>query len=90
MTVMERDVVEVRPGDPHRVWLRFQDGAAGEVDVAALLRFEGIFEPLRDPAWFARVRIHRVTKTIAWPNGADICKDVLYAAVTGAPLPGAT
>jgi hypothetical protein len=31
----------------HRVWLRFDDGLEGEIDLAGELRGE-VFEPLRD------------------------------------------
>jgi hypothetical protein len=47
----------------------------------------GVFEPLKDPAYFRRVRLAPESGTIMWPNGADLDADVLYSAVTGKPLP---
>ncbi len=87
MTAMDKDVVEVRPLGGHRVWVCFRDGVAGEVDLSKTLEFHGVFEPLLDEAFFARVQILEETGTIGWPNDADIDADVLYSLVTGAPLP---
>ncbi len=71
---------------PSRLFLRFDDGAEGEVDIAAMVPFQGVFEPLRDPAYFAQVRVDPELGTIVWPNGADLDPLVLYAAVTGRPI----
>ena len=46
---MLRDVVEARPVGGYRVYIRFDDGVAGEVDLAAVINFEGVFAPLRAP-----------------------------------------
>mgnify|MGYP001052826908 FL=1 len=86
MRVVLVDVVEVRATGERRLYLRFEDGAAGEVDLDCLVRWEGVFEPLRDPQRFAEVRVDRELGTIVWPNGADIDPDVLYSAVTGTPI----
>ena len=82
------DITEVRPLGDHRLFLRFEDGTQGVLDLAPILRFDGIFEPLRDPAFFARVRLEEELGTIVWPNGADLCPDVLHQRLTGAALPG--
>jgi hypothetical protein len=86
MTLVLVDVVEVRVIDERRLYLRFEDGAAGEVDLDRLVRWEGVFEPLRDPQRFAEVRVDPDLGTIVWPNGADIDPDVLYSAVTGTSI----
>jgi len=83
---MLKDIIEVRPLGAHRLYLRFEDGVAGELDFAARLRFEGVFAPLRDPAAFAEVRIHPEFGTLVWPNGADLDPDVLYAELSGTPI----
>ena len=85
---MLRDIVEARPLGGHRLYLRFEDGVAGELDLAEFLEFRGVFEELRDPAAFARVRVVPEWGTIAWPNGADLDPDVLYSRVTGSPVMG--
>src|SRR3989449_6697445 len=82
-----KDVVEVRPLGGHRLYLKFDDGVHGEVDVAQFVRFDGVFEELRDPARFAEVRVDPDLGTICWPNGADLAPDMLYAKITGRSLP---
>ena len=78
---MLRDVVEVRPTGDYRPWLRFEDGVEGEVDVAKLVPFKGVFEPLRDPDVFRSVQVNSELGTIVWPTGADLDPVVLYQQV---------
>ena len=80
---MLRDVVEVRHLGRYRLWLRFDDDTSGEVDLESRLRFTGVFEPLREPAYFARVTVDKEGGTITWPNGADLDPVVLYSWLTG-------
>ena len=47
----------------------------------------GVFEPLKDPAFFRQVRLNGEAGTIEWPNGVDLCPDVLYSRATGIPIP---
>jgi hypothetical protein len=58
----------------HRVWLRFNDDLEGEIDLRDELEGE-IFEPLRDPAYFAKFS---VDDTLTWPNGADFAPEFLH------------
>jgi hypothetical protein len=85
---MLSDIVEVRYLEAYRLFLRFSDGSAGELDLQPLLDFTGVFAPLRDPKYFAQVRVEPDTGTIVWPSGADLDPDVLRHAMTGEPLPG--
>lgn len=52
----------------------FDDGSQGEVDFREVdFReddFRGVFEPLRDPAYFAKVAVDQELGTIVWPNDA--------------------
>ena len=83
---MLRDVVEVRPLEGYRVFLKFDDRVQGELDLEPLFDpFDGVFEPLRDRARFGEVFVDS-GGTIAWPNGADIAPETLYALVSGRPL----
>lgn len=79
-------IVGVVPGVGYRLTLNFADGRSGEVDVAAMIAFTGVFEPLKDRGYFERVRVDSEAGSIAWPNGADLDPVVLYAAATGGTL----
>jgi hypothetical protein len=87
---MLHDIIEARPMGDHRLFVKFDDGTAGTLDIAALTRFDGVFAPLQEPACFAQVRVDPELGTVVWPSGADLCPDVLYARLTGQPLPGST
>ena len=80
---MFKDIVEVRPLGGYRVYLRFEDGVEGELDLGETIEFKGIFAPLRDEAEFARIRVHSELGTVVWPNGADLDPDVLHSLITG-------
>jgi hypothetical protein len=55
----------------HRLRATFSDGMAGEYDFSAIVREDGpMVEPLRDPAYFARLFLEDGAPT--WPNGYDV------------------
>ncbi len=80
-------ITEARSLGGHRLFLRFDDGTEGIVDLASVVRFEGVFAALRDPAYVAQVTVNRELGTVVWPNGADLCPDVLHARICGAAIP---
>ena len=71
------DVVAVSVLSDFVVELTFGDGLVKTVDLEPQLHGR-LFGELRDPAVFRQVRIDRDGGTIVWPNGADICPDLLY------------
>lgn len=70
------NVTAVRHVRDHVLWLRFNDGVEGEVDLADELAGE-VFTPLLDVGTFAAVRVDPEIRTIAWPNGADFAPEFL-------------
>jgi len=70
-------VVAARYVRDYIVYLQFQDGTEGLVDLGAELYGE-IFEPLKDHALFQQFYIHPEFQTLCWPNGADIAPEFLY------------
>jgi hypothetical protein len=81
---MGRDVVQVEHLERCRLRLTFEGNEQREVDIAAIVPFDGVFEPLKDEDYFRQVRVEPDVGTIVWPNGADICPDVLYERSTPA------
>ena len=59
------------------VWIRFNDGAEGEIDLEPELEGE-VFGPLKDPDLFRRFRVDPEIETLAWENGADLAPEFLY------------
>jgi hypothetical protein len=80
------EVTSVQVVGPHRLRVTFSDDAVGEIDVARHVAFEGVFEALADPAYFAQVRVDDEAGTLVWPNGADLDPLVLHSLVTGKPV----
>ena len=74
-------VTAVRPLGGTRLWLRFDDGREGDVELGPELD-GAVFAPVRDPAAFAQVVIDPDMRTIAWPNGTDFAPEFL-ASVMG-------
>ncbi|HEX3871654.1 MAG TPA: DUF2442 domain-containing protein [Pirellulales bacterium] len=75
-------IVEARVSGPHALQLRFNNGAVKEVDLAREL--DGpIFEPLREPSYFALGTLDPVCGTVIWPNGADFAPEALFEMASG-------
>lgn len=59
------------------IWIRFNDGAIGEVDLRNELTGE-MFEPLKDLSKFKSFHVDPDIETIIWDNGADLAPEFLY------------
>jgi len=75
--------VEVKRG--HVVTVSFADGSRRDIDFERFLCGR-LFNQLRSKARFREIRVE--DGAVAWPNGADICPDVLYydLPLAGEPL----
>ena len=81
------DVTHVRPLPGRRLELIFEDGVHTVVEMDAIVKtYRGVFLPLLDDHFFQQVRVNPELGTITWPNGADVCPDVLYSAAIGKPI----
>ena len=79
----------VRPTDvtalgDYRIWIRYSDGSAGEVDLAHLAG-RGVFSAWDDRRYFEDVHLGPAG-AIAWGEDIELCPDALYIQVTGKPL----
>jgi hypothetical protein len=61
----------------YTIWLRFEDGLEGEVDLESELWGE-VFEPIKDQEEFKAFQLNSELNTIAWPSGADFAPEFLY------------
>ncbi len=70
-------IIDATVCGPHSLEIVFNNGIRKRVNALPLL--EGpIFEPLRDPSFFARGVVDPVIGTVVWPNEADIAPEALY------------
>jgi Protein of unknown function (DUF2442) len=59
------------------LWLRFNDGAEGEIDLEKELEGE-VFGSLKDRQLFQKFRVDPELETVVWENGADLAPEFLY------------
>jgi hypothetical protein len=74
-------IVEVRPLENYRIWLKFSDGTQGDVDLTDLAG-RGVFTAWSDRDVFTAVRVEE-GGGIEWPGEIDMCPDALYLRLTG-------
>ena len=71
-------VTKVKVIPPYTIEVVFRDGHRRVVDMTGELWGE-IFEPLKNPAFFAKAYVDKEAGTVCWPNGADLSPEWLYA-----------
>ena len=69
--------------DGYRLWLEYDDGLCGEVDLSHLLDL-GIFRALRDRSLFEQVRITD-HGAVRWSDDLELGADSLYDRLPAAP-----
>ena len=67
-------VTQAKYIEEYKVWLSFNDGAEGEIDLASELYGEA-FEPLKDKTFFKSFALEG--HTLSWSNGADFAPEFL-------------
>jgi hypothetical protein len=72
-----RHVIEARYLGDYKVWLEFNDGRKGVVDLADELHGDDM-EPLRDRDRFAQFYLDYGLASIAWVDGQDFTPEFLY------------
>ena len=70
-------ITAVRVLDGRRVELTLTDGSTRTVDLTRHLVGPVFARIAASDDAFAQVRVDRQAGTIVWPNGADLCPDVL-------------
>lgn len=73
--------IDVKALDNYKLWVRYEDGAEGEVDLSHLSG-KGVFSTWNDYEFFEAVYIGNHGQ-IAWSEEIDICPDRIYMEITG-------
>ena len=82
------DPIAVEPRDGHRIWVRYEDGVEGELDLSHLAG-KGVFRAWDDRAYFEGVHINEEAGCVCWgvPPGSDteidIAPETGYAQLLG-------
>lgn len=69
------DVIEVKTVQELTLAVRFADGTYGKIHFTPK-HLRGVFKPLKDPKFFARVFIDH--GAVAWPDNIDLAPDAMY------------
>ena len=81
------DVVEVRPEPNHRLFVRFEDGLSGHIQLSQA-QMTGALAPLLDAQFFSQVFIDH--GAVAWPGEIDLAPDAMHQQVAAQQPPVAT
>jgi hypothetical protein len=74
-------ILEARPGEDYKIWLKFDDKTAGEVNLSHLVG-KGVFKLWNDYDNFKKVVIEN-GRWLAWSDEIDLDADALYLKLTG-------
>lgn len=82
---MSPHVVELEVCEPFQISVRFDDGAAGVVDLSDSAAVGGIFAQWSDGGFWRSAHIVADSGAVAWGDGSeiDVCPLGLYLDVTG-------
>jgi predicted DNA-binding antitoxin AbrB/MazE fold protein len=74
---MLESVIKAKHIKDYKVWIAFDDGKEGEIDLTKTLKNRnGVFKPLQDINFFKNFKIEN--DTLSWENGADLAPESLY------------
>jgi hypothetical protein len=74
---MMRRVLSVTPRSNYVLQIIFDGNEERLFDLRPYLR-GSLFEPLQDEELFKQVEVSARPRGLVWPNGADLCADMLY------------
>ncbi len=73
-------IIEVQARPAYHLWLRYDDGIEGEVDLANMAR-RGVFKAWEDVSFFESVQI-APHGALVWDDKIDLCPDAIYLRLT--------
>jgi hypothetical protein len=74
-------ILEARPLDGYKVWLKFDDGSAGEVDLTHLAG-KGVFAVWDNYENFKKISVEE-NRRLVWSDEIELDADALYMKLTG-------
>lgn len=74
-------LIEVKPLENYRIWVKYSDGVEGVVDLSDLVG-KGVFAAWNDYREFQKVHVGP-SGEIAWSEEIDLCPDAIYLKITG-------
>jgi len=77
----EMKLVELSPRENYGLFLRYEDGTEGVVDLSSLAG-RGVFALWLEPGVFAQAKLSDAGVP-EWPGELDLCSDSLYMQLTG-------
>lgn len=78
------EATAVKAVECYRIWIRFDDGTEGEIDLSHLAG-KGVFKAWEDRAFFEAVRIASYG-AVTWGEDLDLCPDSFYAELVGTTI----
>jgi hypothetical protein len=69
--------IEVYPVKPYKIWIKYEDGLQGEIDLSHL-KNRGIFSDWDKESLFEKVHINYENYSIAWNDDIELCTNSLY------------
>jgi hypothetical protein len=79
-------ITALEPRSDYRLWMRFEDGTEGEVDLSDIAG-RGVFRRWKDrPEEFAQVQVDAGSGSPVWPGDLDVAPDRLYQELSGSEV----
>ncbi|NLO19422.1 MAG: DUF2442 domain-containing protein [Ignavibacteria bacterium] len=69
--------IKVKAIEPYKIWVEFEDGKAGYVNLSNL-KNKGIFNEWNKEGVFDKVYINPETYAIAWNEEIELCPNSVY------------
>jgi hypothetical protein len=76
-----RKIVDYKVLEPYKIWLSYDDGVQGKVDLSDFAHKE-VFAPWKDESFFRQMKVDR-GRRVYWSEDLDFCPDALYIQITG-------
>jgi len=73
-------LIEIKPKPNYRLWLKYSDGVAGEIDFSSHVG-NGVFAIWNDPKRFENVRIGP-SGELSWSDEVDVDSEAMYLRIT--------